>query len=145
VQRVRSARVETNGETIGNIGQGLAVLLGVAEGDGEGDGEYLAEKVAHLRIFEDAEGKLNQSLKDIGGAALVVSNFTLCGDCRKGRRPSFTEAASAEIGRRLCECFLAALRARGVPVETGEFQSSMQVILQNDGPVTLLLDSRKQF
>jgi D-tyrosyl-tRNA(Tyr) deacylase len=145
IQRVREARVEIAGETVGAIGTGMLVLLGVARGDSSGDAAYLAEKTAGLRIFEDAEGKMNLALPEVGGAVLVVSQFTLLGDCRKGRRPGFTEAAPPELADALYADFAAALRARGLTVATGVFRAEMLVHLVNDGPVTLLLDSRKGF
>ena len=143
VQRVSRAKVTLTetGEVTGEIGNGILVLLGVREGDDEKDVAFLASKVAHLRIFEDDAGKMNFSLLDVGGEALVVSQFTLYGDCRKGRRPSFTEAARPEIAQRLYEQFVAALRELGVPVATGAFQQEMAVELVNSGPVTLLVDS----
>jgi len=144
VQRVRRAKVEVAGGDVATIGRGLLVFLGVAEYDTLADASYLAEKIAHLRIFEDEQGKMNLSAKEVNGSALVVSNFTLYGDCRKGRRPSFTEAAGPELGRELFTSFVSALEEH-IPVATGEFQATMQVYLQNDGPVTLLLDSRKVF
>jgi D-aminoacyl-tRNA deacylase len=145
VQRVREARVEVDGETVGAVAQGMLVLLGVARGDTAGDAAYLAEKTAGLRIFEDGDGKMNLALAEVGGAVLVVSQFTLLGDCRKGRRPGFTEAAPPELADALCADYAAALRARGLTVATGVFRADMLVHLVNDGPVTLLLDSRKKF
>jgi D-tyrosyl-tRNA(Tyr) deacylase len=145
IQRVREARVEIAGETVGAIGMGMLVLLGVARGDTSGDAAYLAEKTAGLRIFEDGAGKMNLALAEVGGAVLVVSQFTLLGDCRKGRRPGFTEAAPPELADALYAEFAAALRARGLIVATGVFRAEMLVHLVNDGPVTLLLDSRKSF
>jgi D-tyrosyl-tRNA(Tyr) deacylase len=145
IQRVREARVEIDGVTVGAIGTGMLVLLGVARGDTAEDAAYLAEKTAGLRIFEDGEGKMNLALPEVGGAVLVVSQFTLLGDCRKGRRPGFTAAAPPELADALYADFAAALRARGLTVATGVFQAEMQVHLVNDGPVTLLLDSRKTF
>jgi D-tyrosyl-tRNA(Tyr) deacylase len=130
---------------VGEIGQGLLVLLGVGRGDTEADAAYLAEKIVHLRIFEDAEGKMNRSLLDIGGEMLVVSQFTLYGDCRRGRRPSYSEAAPPEHARALYEYFVERARQYGPRVETGIFQEMMDVELVNVGPVTVLLDSRKQF
>ena len=145
IQRVREARVEIDGVTVGAIGTGMLLLLGVARGDTAEDAAYLAEKTAGLRIFEDGEGKMNLALAEIGGAVLVVSQFTLLGDCRKGRRPGFTEAAPPELADALYTDFAATLRARGLTVATGVFQAEMLVHLVNDGPVTLLLDSRKTF
>jgi D-tyrosyl-tRNA(Tyr) deacylase len=124
---------------------GLLVLLGVARDDGDGDADYLAEKIVNLRIFDDEQGKMNRSLSDSGGAMLVVSQFTLYGDARRGRRPSYIDAAEPEKANALYEYFVGRVRARGVRVETGVFQATMQVSLINDGPVTILLDSRKTF
>lgn len=145
VQRVARASVTVDGEVVGAIARGALVLLGVAGDDTEADVTYLAEKITGLRIFEDADGKMNASLADIGGAILVVSQFTLYGDCRKGRRPSFTDAAPPELAERLYERFVAEVRRLGIPVATGRFRANMQVELINDGPVTMLLESRKQF
>ena len=143
LQRVREARVEANGTVTGAIGIGLLVLLGVSRGDSKDDADYLAEKIAGLRIFPDDEGRMNRSVVEIGGAILVVSQFTLYGDCRRGRRPSFDEAAPPDEARSLYEYFVERLRASNLKAETGVFQASMQVHLVNDGPVTLLLESRK--
>jgi len=141
VQRVTEARVSV-GETIsGEIGQGLLVLLGVAKTDTAADADFLAEKIVNLRIFADDAGKMNRSLLDVGGALLAVSQFTLYGDCRKGRRPGFDQAAPAEQARSLYEHFVAAARRTGVRVETGVFQADMAVSLTNDGPVTLIIES----
>jgi D-tyrosyl-tRNA(Tyr) deacylase len=145
VQRVAEAWVVVNGQEVARIGKGFLVLLGVGREDSEEDAEYLAAKVAHLRVFEDEEGKLNRSLLEVNGAALVVSNFTLYGDCRKGRRPSFTDAAPPEQAEHLYRHFCEALSRQGVTVQRGVFQAHMQVGLVNDGPVTLLLDSKRQF
>lgn len=145
LQRVASARVEVEDKIVGEIGGGLLILLGVEQGDGAEDARYLAEKSAQLRIFEDADGKMNLSLEDVGGQALVVSQFTLLADCRKGRRPGFSRAALPEKADALYQQFVALLRERGLTVATGIFQAEMQVHLVNDGPVTLLLDSRKEF
>lgn len=142
VQRVRKAAVEIGGETVGEIGAGLLVLLGVRVDDEEKDAAFLAGKVANLRIFEDTAGKMNLSLKETGGEALVVSQFTLYGDCRKGRRPSFTDAAEPVKGEALYENFVSCLRAEGLTVGTGRFGAKMLVKLENDGPVTLVVDSR---
>jgi len=145
VQRVTQARVVVEGRTAGEVALGLLVLLGVGKDDTEGAAAWMAEKVAHLRIFADEQGKMNRSLLDVGGAALVVSQFTLYGDARGQRRPSFIAAAPPEAGNRLYEEFCRALRALGVRVETGVFQAHMAVELVNDGPVTILLDSYKLF
>lgn len=130
-----------NGQCIARIGQGVLVLLGVHREDTEEDARWLAQKIAHLRIFEDEQGKLNRALSEIAGAALIVSNFTVYGDCRKGRRPSFTESAPFEQGRALYETFCQLLAAEGLPVQTGAYGESMQVRLQNEGPVTLVIDT----
>lgn len=145
VQRVSQASVTVDGDVVGKIETGFLILLGVAADDSQQDVIWLAAKVAGLRVFEDDDEKMNLDLKDIGGAALVVSQFTLLGDCRKGRRPSFVAAARPELANRLYQSFVAELRGLGVPVETGTFQADMDVALINDGPVTLMLDSRKQF
>ena len=145
LQRVSSAKVEVAGETIGSIGTGLLVLLGVEQGDTESDLTVLLEKTANLRIFEDAAGKMNLSVTDIRGSVLVVSQFTLLADCRKGRRPGFTDAAAPDDADRYYQSFVASLQARGLNVATGIFQVDMQVALVNDGPVTIMLDSRKRF
>ena len=145
VQRASRASVKVNGELTGNIGEGLLVLLGVGQDDTDADASYLAEKVAGLRIFEDAEGKMNRSVTDVGGAVLAVSQFTLFGDVRKGKRPSFDAAARPERARALYEHFVERIRATGVRCETGRFQEMMEVELINQGPVTILLDSRKLF
>ena len=145
VQRVSSASVLVGGETVSEIGLGLVVLLGVAEEDGEPDVNYMADKVAHLRIFPDGDGRMNVSVLDVGGEALVVSQFTVFGDCRRGRRPSFTAAARPERGDELYEAFAGALAERGVPVRKGVFQAHMELALVNDGPVTILLDSTRVF
>jgi D-tyrosyl-tRNA(Tyr) deacylase len=141
VQRVSQASVTIAGEVCGQIGPGLLVLLGVAIGDTAETAGLLVEKIAGLRIFDDAAGKMNLALGDVGGAMLVVSQFTLLGDARKGRRPSYTAAAPAEIAERLYEHFVARVRERGISVATGRFRQHMQVALVNDGPVTLLLDT----
>jgi D-tyrosyl-tRNA(Tyr) deacylase len=145
VQRVSSASVDVGGITVGSIGRGFLVLLGIRDDDGQDDLIYLAQKILGLRVFEDADGKMNLGLVEIGGSLLVVSQFTLFGDCRKGRRPSFIEAARPEVAEPLYQGFVAELRGLGATVETGTFQAQMAVSLVNDGPVTLLLDSRKQF
>ncbi len=145
VQRVSQARVLVDGRVTGAISAGLLVLLGVGRNDTAESAAYLAEKIVNLRIFEDEQGKMNRSLLDMGGAALVVSQFTLYGDARGQRRPSFIQAAPPEEGKRLYEEFVRALRAHGLRVETGVFQAHMAVELTNDGPVTILLDSEKQF
>jgi D-tyrosyl-tRNA(Tyr) deacylase len=142
IQRVSSASVTVDGATVGQIGPGLLVLLGVAKGDTEQDAVMLARKIAELRVFQDEAGKMNLSVKDTGGALLVVSQFTLCGDTRKGRRPSFDLAAPPADARRLYEKFVEAARAEGLPVETGVFQAMMSVSLVNEGPVTFLVESR---
>jgi D-aminoacyl-tRNA deacylase len=145
LQRVTQASVSVDGEVIGQIDRGLVVLLGVEQDDTDADAHQLADKTIQLRIFEDAEGKMNLALNDVGGAMLVVSQFTLLGDCRKGRRPSFIQAAPPELAERLYETFVAAVGVQGIPVATGRFRAMMQVELVNDGPVTMLLDSRKRF
>jgi len=145
VQRVSSASVTADRQVIGEIGPGLLVLLGVSNSDVQADADYLAEKIVGLRIFEDGAGKMNLSVADIGGSLLTVSQFTLYGDVRRGRRPSFDEAARPEQARALYERFVAEIRRRGLPCETGEFQAMMSVSLANDGPVTILLDSAKLF
>jgi D-tyrosyl-tRNA(Tyr) deacylase len=139
VQRVTRAAVRVEGETVGRIGAGLLVLLGVARGDGEAEAAALAGKTARLRIFEDGEGRMNRSLLETGGEALVVSQFTLLGDTRRGNRPGFTDAAAPAEAEALYERYAGALRAAGVPVATGRFRAHMEVELVNDGPVTLLL------
>ena len=143
VQRVKSASVAVDGRVTGEIGKGLLVLVGVGKGDRENDLAFLASKLPDLRIFEDASGKFNLSLKEVGGGMLVVSQFTLYGDCRKGRRPSFTDAAEPAEARKLYDQLVLKLKEQGTPVETGEFQAKMEVHLVNDGPVTILLDSRQ--
>lgn len=141
IQRVSSARVRVEGETVGEIGSGFLVLLGVAAGDGPAELRWMVDKVVGLRVFDDGEGKMNLALADVGGELLVVSQFTLLGDCRKGRRPSFIDAAPPEMAERMYEEFVAAARAAGIRVATGKFRTHMEVDLVNDGPVTLLLDS----
>jgi D-aminoacyl-tRNA deacylase len=145
VQRVTRASVTVDGEVVGQIGAGLAVLLGVEQDDTDTDAQQLADKTIQLRIFDDAEGKMNLSLAEVQGAMLVVSQFTLLGDCRKGRRPSFIQAAPPEMAERLYETFVAAVGVQGIPVATGKFRAMMLVELVNDGPVTILLDSRRRF
>jgi D-tyrosyl-tRNA(Tyr) deacylase len=145
VQRVSTAQVSVAGEICGQICGGLLVLLGVAAGDTSDDARSLAEKIVNLRIFDDADGKMNLALGDVGGALLAVSQFTLLGDCRKGRRPSYVDAAPPELAEALYLEFVAAARNLGVEVATGKFRHHMEVALTNDGPVTLLLDTRKSF
>lgn len=145
VQRVSRAEVRVEGQVVGSIGRGLLVLLGVGAHDGDTDVDYLARKVVGLRVFEDDDGAMNLGLEEVGGALLVVSQFTLYGDCRKGRRPSFVHAMQPEGAARLCEAFVDRCRALGVEVETGRFRAMMEVELCNDGPVTLLLESQKAF
>ena len=142
VQRVAWARVSVGAEMAGAIERGFLVLLGVAEGDTREDALYLAQKISGLRVFEDAAGKMNLGLSEVGGRMLVVSQFTLLGDCRKGRRPSFDKAARPEVARELYEAFVAAVGEQGIETATGRFQEQMLVELANDGPVTLLLESR---
>ncbi|NLM36787.1 MAG: D-tyrosyl-tRNA(Tyr) deacylase [Firmicutes bacterium] len=141
LQRVSSARVRIGNEVTGEIGPGLLVLLGVSRTDQEADLQLLADKIINLRIFEDDQGKMNRSVQDVGGSILVVSQFTLYADCRKGRRPSFLDAAPPELGTDLYERFIAALRGRGMAVATGRFGAAMAVELVNDGPVTIMLDT----
>ena len=141
IQRVSEASVAVDGEVVGAIGRGLLVLLGVGHEDGAEDVRWMADKLAGLRVFDDSDGKMNLSLLDVGGAMLVVSQFTLWGDCRKGKRPSFVAAAPPETAERIYEEFVSAVRERGVPVETGRFRQHMDVALRNDGPVTLLVES----
>ncbi|MBM4339045.1 MAG: D-tyrosyl-tRNA(Tyr) deacylase [Deltaproteobacteria bacterium] len=143
IQRVKSAEVLVDGRVSGKIGKGLLVFVGVARGDDESDLSFLTSKIPDLRIFEDQSEKFNLSLKEIGGEILVVSQFTLYGDCRKGRRPSFTEAEDPTLARPLYDRFVAKLREQNIPVQTGEFQAKMEVYLINDGPVTLILESRR--
>jgi len=141
LQRVREARVEVDGRITGAIGAGLMVLIGVGKNDDETAAQWLVDKIAGLRVFEDSAGKMNCSVGETGGGFLVVSQFTLYGDTRKGRRPSFVSAAPPELARRLYESFVEKLKQTGLPVETGVFQADMQVHLVNDGPVTLIVDS----
>ena len=140
IQRVQHASVTVEGTVVGQIGRGIMVLVGVEKGDSEAPADWLAEKIVSLRIFEDEEGKMNRSLSDIDGSVLAVSQFTLAGNCSKGRRPSFDTAAQADAGKRLYDYFVEALKRQGVPVATGIFQADMQVALVNDGPVTFILE-----
>jgi D-tyrosyl-tRNA(Tyr) deacylase len=145
IQRISHAKVSVDHEVVGEIGKGLLVLLGVAQEDNEAAADYLVDKVIGLRVFEDADGKMNLNVVDAGGAVLVVSQFTLYGDVRRGKRPSFDRAARPERANELYEYFVAKVRAAGLRCETGRFQAMMDVELVNDGPVTILLDSEKQF
>ena len=145
IQRVKSASVTVEGEVVSEIGKGLLVFLGVAQEDTPAEVDYMASKIANLRIFEDDEGRMNLSILDIGGEALVVSQFTLYGDCRKGRRPSFIHAARPEKADPLYQAFMDEISQLGVPVKAGIFQAMMDVKLINDGPVTMMLDSNKLF
>jgi D-tyrosyl-tRNA(Tyr) deacylase len=145
IQRVCRARVLVGNDTVGAIGAGLLALIGVAGDDGPADVAYVAGKIRSLRVFEDEQGKMNRSLADTGGSVLAVSQFTLYGDARKGRRPSFDRAAPAETGRVLFDAVVAELRAAGLAVQTGTYGAHMQVALVNDGPVTILVDSRRDF
>ena len=140
IQRVKESSVSVDGEIVGHIAQGILVLLGVADGDTREEADYLADKIINLRIFEDENGKMNRSLMDIGGQILVVSQFTLLGDCRKGRRPSFINAARPEEANALYEYFTKQIREKGIPVQNGRFGAMMDVSLINDGPVTLILE-----
>jgi len=142
IQRVRASKVEVGDEVIGEIGPGLLVLLGVSRSDEEKEADFLSDKIVHLRIFEDDEGKMNRSLMETGGEIMVVSQFTLLGDCRKGRRPSFVKAASPERAKEVYEYLVNQLRLKGITVATGRFQAKMDVSLTNDGPVTLILESK---
>lgn len=142
IQRVKNSAVSVQGNIVGNIGRGILVLLGVGKHDDEKDADYLADKIIHLRIFEDENGKMNRSLADVGGECLIVSQFTLYGDCRKGRRPSFTEAAPPEKANALYEYFVGSVRKKDIRVHTGQFQAMMDVSLINDGPVTFIVESR---
>ena len=144
-QRVRSARVRVAGETVAEMAEGLLALVGVARGDGEDDARSLAEKLVHLRVFDDADGAMNRSLADTRGTLGVVSQFTLLGDCRKGRRPSYGDAAAPEEAEKLLGALVAHARSLGVTVVTGRFRADMEVELANSGPVTLLLDTRRLF
>jgi len=145
VQRVKRAEVRVGEEVVGRIDFGFVVLLGVGKDDTEASGEALAEKIANLRVFDDGQGKMHRSLLEAGGQALCVSQFTLYGDCRKGRRPSYDQAAAPEQALLLYESFVKSLRQQGIPTETGRFRAMMDVELVNDGPVTLLLDSDRRF
>lgn len=145
LQRVSRAEVTVDGEQVASIGTGYLVLLGVTHSDGESDARYIADKIASLRLFENEAGKINLGITDIGGEVLLVSQFTLYADCRKGRRPSFTDAAPPEMADRLYQRVAEMLREAGLPVQTGVFGAHMQVALVNDGPVTILLDSEKRF
>lgn len=140
IQRVQSAKVEVDNQTIGAIEAGLLVLLGVENGDTPAEVQWLAEKIGHLRIFEDAKGKMNDSVKDTAGSILIISQFTLLADCRRGRRPAFTDAADPELANRLYIAFQEALKGLGISIETGKFGADMQVTLVNDGPVTIILE-----
>lgn len=145
IQRVEETSVEVDGSCVGRIGKGLLVFVGMAGDDSDADMRYVARKITGLRIFEDAEGKMNLSLADVGGSVLLVSQFTLYGDLRKGRRPSFTAAAPPHQAEQMYEALASELRRHGLNVQTGQFQAQMKVRLVNDGPVTLLLDSKKLF
>lgn len=143
IQRVSEAHVDVGGETVGAIGLGLLVLIGAEQGDTKADADYLAQKIGGLRIFTDADGKMNLDVGQVNGEILAISQFTLLGDCRKGRRPSFVAAERPEAAKVLYEDFIAAIRNRGLTCKTGIFQANMQVHLLNDGPVTLILESKK--
>ena len=145
IQRVKSAAVTVDGEIIGQIGKGLLIFVGVARDDGPDDVSYLANKIANLRVFPEHDRLLHFTTAEIGGGVLVVSQFTILGDCRKGRRPSFDQSASPELAEKLYEELVSALARTGLPVATGRFRAMMEVSLINDGPVTLLLDSKKLF
>jgi len=142
IQRVKDSSVTVNNQIISRIGPGLLVLLGVSEADDSGDVSFLSEKIPHLRVFEDENGKMNRSLMETQGEMLVVSQFTLLGDCRKGRRPSYVQAAGPEKAEQLYEVFVEKVREKGIAVKTGQFRAMMDVALINDGPVTLILDSK---
>lgn len=144
IQRVKSAEVRVEGQVVGKVGKGLLVFIGVARGDGENDLAYMVSKIPDLRIFEDETGKFNLSLRETAGAMLIVSQFTLYGDCRKGRRPSFTDAEDPPAAKALYDRFISRMKDQGIAVETGEFQAKMEVHLVNDGPVTLWLDSKNR-
>ena len=145
IQRVKDSKVSVDEKFVGTIKRGILVFLGVEKEDKEEDADYLVSKAIHLRIFEDKDGKMNLSLKDVNGEVLVISQFTLLGDCRKGRRPSFTDAAEPDKARGLYEYFVSQMKSYDISVATGEFQAKMDVHIVNNGPVTLLLDSRKRF
>lgn len=143
IQRVTEASVSVDGKVVGTIGPGMVVLLGVEKGDSEKDVAYVAEKISGLRIFDDSSGRMNLSVEDTGGEILAISQFTLYGDCRKGRRPSYTRAAGEDLAKRLYEFFIAKLAERGIPVKSGVFGAHMDVHIANCGPVTLLVDSSR--
>lgn len=145
VQRVNAARVEVEGEVVGSIGRGLCAFVGLGKGDGDGDLVAMAEKLVHLRVFQDDEGRMSRSVLDVGGAVLAVSQFTVFGDVRRGRRPGFDAAMPPDEARTTFARFLEVLRATGVPVETGRFAADMRVQVDNDGPVTILVDTKKTF
>jgi D-tyrosyl-tRNA(Tyr) deacylase len=145
VQRVTTASVVVNGKVVGEIGHGLVALIGVAKGDGPADIDYVASKIRGLRVFADEQGKMNRSVADVGGAVLAISQFTLLGDARHGKRPGFDDAAPGAVAREVYEAVVLAIRNGGVPVETGIFQADMALTLTNDGPVTILIDSRRVF
>jgi D-aminoacyl-tRNA deacylase len=145
IQRVKEARVEVEGEIVGRIGEGILIFLGIRKDDTQDDIEYLVDKVLGLRIFDDDAGKMNLSIAEVKGEILVVSQFTLYGDCRKGRRPSFDEAASPDMAEGLYDLFVKEVKKRGIKVQTGKFRALMDIHLVNSGPVTILLDSRKMF
>lgn len=145
VQRVTSSKVMVDGKIVGSINKGINVLIGISCDDNEGDLKYIKDKIINLRIFEDENFKMNKSLMDIGGEMLVISQFTLYGDCRKGRRPNFMAALGGEESKKLYDKFILMLKEHGIKVETGIFGADMKVDIQNDGPVTILLDSKKNF
>jgi len=145
IQRALASNVSVDGRVVGSIRRGFVVLLGVGQDDGEAEAAFMADKIANLRVFEDAEGRMNLSLLEVGGEVLLISQFTLYGDCRKGRRPSFIDAAPPEKADSLYQRVADLLRERGIPVSTGEFGAHMLVSIQNDGPVTILVDSAKTF
>ena len=145
IQRVDKASVSVDGNVVGSVGAGMVVFVGVEKDDSQKDIAYVAEKIAGLRIFEDSSGKMNLSIKDTGGEVLAISQFTLYGDCRKGRRPSYTRAAGGDFARRCYESFIAEIAERGIPIRTGVFGATMNVHIVNNGPVTLLVDSSRDF